>query len=225
MTDSVPTAAALVTAGREMFGRRGFDGASVRAITRRAGANLGAVTYHFGSKDALYRAVVASALEPLAAGIGEVAAQPGSPLDRLEWCVRLCLGYVAENPEVPRLLVDRPEGDDPDPGSEDGALERILATLAGLIEEGQAAGAIRAGDPALLAASVLAQPIQTNLTPGGVAGPTVRRWLAADPDDLAENTIAFVLAGLRADTADRAGVSGQGGGGRGRSGRAKRRRR
>ena len=59
----------LIAAGRKLFGRRGFDGASIRAITKEAGANLGAVTYHFGSKHGLYSAVLEEGLRPMAARV------------------------------------------------------------------------------------------------------------------------------------------------------------
>jgi len=43
------TPEALIAAGRALFTERGYDAASVRAITAAAGVNLGAITYHFGS--------------------------------------------------------------------------------------------------------------------------------------------------------------------------------
>lgn len=55
----------LLDAAEILFAERGFADASLRAITARAKANLAAVNYHFGSKDALIRAVFARRLEPL----------------------------------------------------------------------------------------------------------------------------------------------------------------
>jgi AcrR family transcriptional regulator len=52
------TAETLVETARAVFARYGYDGASVRAITAEAGANLAAITYHFGSKRELYDRVV-----------------------------------------------------------------------------------------------------------------------------------------------------------------------
>ena len=55
----------------------GFEGTSMRQLTAKAGANLAAVNYHFGSKDALIEAVFRRRLDPMnTARIAE--------LDRLE---------------------------------------------------------------------------------------------------------------------------------------------
>lgn len=45
-----------------MFADRGYREGSVRLITRAAGANQAAITYHFGGKDGLYRAVLQAAV-------------------------------------------------------------------------------------------------------------------------------------------------------------------
>ena len=47
----------LETAG-ELFADAGLDGVSIRAIAKKAKANIAAIHYHFGSKDNLYMEVV-----------------------------------------------------------------------------------------------------------------------------------------------------------------------
>ncbi len=59
------TRTALLDAAERLFAERGIAGASMRAITHAAGANLAAVHYHFGSKEGLVRAVFGRRLEPL----------------------------------------------------------------------------------------------------------------------------------------------------------------
>lgn len=61
----VETRRNLLDAAERLFARHGVDAASLRTITREAGANLAAVHYHFGSKDALVRAVFARRLAPM----------------------------------------------------------------------------------------------------------------------------------------------------------------
>lgn len=50
----------LIAAAGPVFARRGFDKATVREIAGVADVNLAAVSYYFGDKMGLYRAVVAS---------------------------------------------------------------------------------------------------------------------------------------------------------------------
>ena len=55
----------LLDTAERHFSEQGFAGASLRAITRDARANLAAVSYHFGSKEDLFVAVVARRLDPI----------------------------------------------------------------------------------------------------------------------------------------------------------------
>lgn len=55
----------LLDCAEELFAQDGFHAVSLRAITHQAGANLAAVNYHFGSKEALLEAVITRRLEPL----------------------------------------------------------------------------------------------------------------------------------------------------------------
>lgn len=57
----------LVAAALDEFGKRGFEGAGARDITAAAGVPLSSIPYHFGTKDALYRAV----LEHVSARLGD----------------------------------------------------------------------------------------------------------------------------------------------------------
>jgi AcrR family transcriptional regulator len=67
----------ILDAAEELFMLHGFEGTSMRLLTTKAGVNLAAVNYHFGSKHALIEAVFRRKLDPMnAARIAE--------LDRLE---------------------------------------------------------------------------------------------------------------------------------------------
>jgi TetR/AcrR family transcriptional regulator, regulator of cefoperazone and chloramphenicol sensitivity len=48
----------ILDAAEKRFAEHGFHGASMREILREAGANSASGHYHFGSKDAIYRAVI-----------------------------------------------------------------------------------------------------------------------------------------------------------------------
>jgi len=59
------TRTALLDAAEQLFAERGYAGASLRAITEAAAANLGAVNYHFGSKEGLLWAVISRRVGPV----------------------------------------------------------------------------------------------------------------------------------------------------------------
>jgi AcrR family transcriptional regulator len=63
--DKVDTKDRLLEAAELLFAEKGPDATSVRDIAAAADANLGAMNYHFGTKDELLRAVVARRLRPL----------------------------------------------------------------------------------------------------------------------------------------------------------------
>ena len=55
----------ILDAAERLFARDGIEATSLRAITAEAGVNLAAVNYHFQSKDALVRAVIARRIVPV----------------------------------------------------------------------------------------------------------------------------------------------------------------
>ncbi|MDD7805033.1 MAG: TetR/AcrR family transcriptional regulator [Endozoicomonas sp. (ex Botrylloides leachii)] len=54
----------ILNAAELLFAEHGFSDTSLRSITSRAGVNLAAVNYHFGSKKALIQAVFSRFLDP-----------------------------------------------------------------------------------------------------------------------------------------------------------------
>src|SRR5881275_1069976 len=60
-----PTRRAIMVAAERLFAAHGFRATSLRAITTAADANLGAVNYHFSSKDELILEVLRRRMRPL----------------------------------------------------------------------------------------------------------------------------------------------------------------
>ncbi len=63
----------LLEAAVDVFGRAGFAGASTRELAKRAGVNLQAINYYFGSKDGLYLAAADHVAALLHARVGPAA--------------------------------------------------------------------------------------------------------------------------------------------------------
>jgi AcrR family transcriptional regulator len=190
--------AAVLAAARGLFAERGFEGASVRAITDTAGANLGAVTYHFGSKESLYVEVLRTAISPLRDRVYEAVVRERTPIDRVAAIMRAFFEHFRDNPDVPRLMLQRIAAGQPPPGPVGDIVRDVLRTLAGEIAAGQRAGQIREGHPVRLALSVVAQPIYMSLI-RPILTPITRNPELAELDPLVEQAEAFVRVGLGGD--------------------------
>lgn len=102
---SEPVRRRLLEAAITEFADHGFDGASTRAIARRAGAHQPQINYHFESKDALWRAV----MDTLVAEIDESIPTPG-PGDDIravaEEMIRGLVRFAAARPEMNRIMIN-----------------------------------------------------------------------------------------------------------------------
>jgi AcrR family transcriptional regulator len=192
------TPAALIAAARDLFAQLGYEGTSVRAITQRAGTNLGAITYHFGSKRALYEAVISSALEPTRERFRAAAGEAGpQPLDKVEALVRTLFEFLQENDDLTLFMAQQLTSPYPIPPAALRTIGGNIAMLASMIADGQMEGSIRAGDARLMALSIAAQPIWLTL-----ARRALRDGIDVDQDDastrrrLVDSVVDFVRAGL-----------------------------
>lgn len=62
----------LLLAALELFGQYGFDGVSTRKLAERAGVNLQAINYYFGTKRGLYNAVADYLIGRLQVRVGDM---------------------------------------------------------------------------------------------------------------------------------------------------------
>jgi AcrR family transcriptional regulator len=96
----------LVVAAWECVRKHGTAGATSRAVTTAAGANLGAITYYFGSKDALVAEAVGGAIEALLApALHALQDETRDPVGRLLGAVtQLQLAYEQSDEDAPAYL-------------------------------------------------------------------------------------------------------------------------
>ena len=104
--DPEATRDALLAAGTELFAERGFDGASVDAIARKAGVNKAMINYHFGGKRQLYRAIVRTTFSEIVERAEELADSPRRAPDLLRDLVGLVAdAATARNPHFPVMML------------------------------------------------------------------------------------------------------------------------
>lgn len=95
--DDRDTRSALLRAATFVFADRGFDAATLREVTRAAGANIAAVNYHFRSKDELLRLTLEQCLGPLnAARLGAMRACEANPQATLRTVLHAIVGPLVE---------------------------------------------------------------------------------------------------------------------------------
>ncbi|NEO25717.1 MAG: TetR/AcrR family transcriptional regulator, partial [Kamptonema sp. SIO4C4] len=83
ITTPSPTQQQILDVAVQLFAEKGFAGTTLRNVVNAAKVNLGSVHYHFGSKEDLFRAVVARIAEPVVQRQQEALAQlemTGEPL-------------------------------------------------------------------------------------------------------------------------------------------------
>ena len=139
----------IITVARDEFAKRGFDGARVEQIARRARVNKQLVFYYYHSKRGLFQAAVSHAARELDQALAQVAVSEGQPLARLRAALDAQFEFLACNPDLVTLLMQAGRSD-ARPFAP--AIRRLVVLLA----EGQGLGEVRDDlDPHLAAAQAL----------------------------------------------------------------------
>jgi AcrR family transcriptional regulator len=149
---AIETRASILNAALAEFAARGFEGASIRAIADRLGLQHPLITYHYRSKDILWRAAAEHAFAQIRAEWDSVA--PGSsdlsPLALLRQEYTILFRYTVAFPEFHRFMRQETLTNNP---RLKWVAETVLAPLLGRllpqIIEAQKQGLLPAVDPIL----------------------------------------------------------------------------
>lgn len=102
----------LIDAAGSAFSELGFRGASTREIAARADVNQGLITYHFKTKDELWRAAADRVFSMLRSRLGERVASLESkdPAIFAREAIREYVRFAAAHPELFRMMVAEGQG-------------------------------------------------------------------------------------------------------------------
>ena len=103
---ALETRGAILDAAIAEFAERGFEGASIRAIADRLGLQHPLITYHYRSKDILWRAAAEHAFSQIRAGWDTLAPENSDlpPLARLREEYATLFRYTVAFPEFHRFM-------------------------------------------------------------------------------------------------------------------------
>lgn len=96
----------LLAAARHEFAERGFEGARVDAIARRAGVNKQLVYHHFGNKEDLYSKVLEMAYDGIRERERLLDLDRLKPVTAMRRLIETSFDYLSENREFVSLLTD-----------------------------------------------------------------------------------------------------------------------
>jgi AcrR family transcriptional regulator len=154
----------ILAAALAVFAERGYDGARVRDIARRAGVSEAALYCHHASKEEVALALFETHMRRYCEALGEVARDGGRTVaERVRAIAERSLRAFADEPDAFAFVVGHQ-------GRFIGELPAdfpfAIRIVESLLREGQRDGSVRAGPVRLLAALVfgcIVQPVRTVL--------------------------------------------------------------
>ncbi|MFN8627397.1 MAG: TetR family transcriptional regulator [Candidatus Binatia bacterium] len=95
----------ILDVAERRFAEHGFSGVAMREIAADVGLkNQASLYHHFRNKRALYEAVMERGLDPIVAMVAEAVSAGKTGPDVLDAAVDRLLDYLAEHPNLPRLI-------------------------------------------------------------------------------------------------------------------------
>ena len=149
--DGILAAAALE------FAERGFAGARVDRIARRARVNKAMLYYHFKSKKTLYRTLLLGMFSLVAARLQAIAALDRPPAEKIHLAIAGMADFIQDHTVFPAIMLrEVAEGGAHLDRETLRALGAVPAAVARIVQEGVSSGAFRDANPVFAYFSMLA---------------------------------------------------------------------
>ena len=143
---------ALMATARQMFAERPVEDVTVEEIGQHAGVAVGSIYNNFGSKEGLYAAVVARALDVDRDYMDRAYTPDRNPVEQLQAAAEEYLRFALDHPQFFRMLAFPPKPGPYPAAAETAALlarrvDEQNARMVDAIQRGIADGSIRPVDP------------------------------------------------------------------------------
>jgi TetR/AcrR family transcriptional regulator len=153
----------ILSAARKEFSEKGFEGARVDEIARKAGVNKAMLYYHIGDKHELYAGVLHSIIGNVAEQIERELEKQDGPENKLRTYIAVFNKAIASNPEMPRIMMrEIASGGNNLPEIFFRDILRIISIITGVIKAGTKTGVFIKTIPELVHVMVMGGIISTN---------------------------------------------------------------
>jgi len=96
----------ILTASREVFVEKGYDGARMHEIATRAGVNKAMIYYYFSSKDALFESILKESFKRFFNSFFEMTNMIDMEIDKLiTTFIHAHIDFLAQNPYLPKIII------------------------------------------------------------------------------------------------------------------------
>ncbi|WP_159885184.1 TetR family transcriptional regulator [Paenibacillus puerhi] len=131
----------ILYAAKKLFARQGYDGTSVRQICEEAGANVALISYYFGGKENLLRAI----FDQFFPGkrMSEFEEELQAPVGGLTLLIREIILFGLEDPELSKIVKQELELSSPRTAIVLAFIEPVWRKVRELLEKGRAEGSFQ----------------------------------------------------------------------------------
>lgn len=87
----------ILQVAEKLFAEKGFDGTSIRNISKEAGINIAMVSYYFGSKEKMLESLILSRTTDLKMQLDNLLKEKLEPLEKLNKLIELYIARITKN--------------------------------------------------------------------------------------------------------------------------------
>ena len=95
----------ILHVAEKLFAQKGFDGTSIREISKNLGINIAMVSYYFGSKEKLLENLIIYRTADLKNSLADIASQGLTPIQKIELFVQLYIERISKNRDFHQILL------------------------------------------------------------------------------------------------------------------------
>ncbi len=94
----------ILQIAEKLFAEKGFDGTSIRNISKDAGVNIAMVSYYFGSKEKLLESLILFRTSDLRIQLENLLKDATSPIEKINKIIELYISKINKNKSIYQIL-------------------------------------------------------------------------------------------------------------------------